>query len=88
MYVRHPLSKVIKLPYSKVTKKGQTTIPVEYRIKYNMREGTIVAFEETAEGLIIKPVPDIVDSAGKLSKYADPKELIAALIKAREENFR
>jgi hypothetical protein len=53
-----------------------------------MREGTIVAFEETAEGLIVKPVPDIVDSAGKLSKYADPKELIAALIKAREENFR
>ncbi|MEM2970807.1 MAG: AbrB/MazE/SpoVT family DNA-binding domain-containing protein [Candidatus Bathyarchaeia archaeon] len=76
------------MSYSKITKKGQTTIPVQYRRKYNMREGTLVIFEEAEDGLIIKPVPDIVDSAGKLAKYANPKELIAELIKAREENFR
>ncbi|MEM2995841.1 MAG: hypothetical protein QXI91_07535 [Candidatus Bathyarchaeia archaeon] len=45
-------------------------------------------FEEAEDGLIIKPVPDIVDSAGKLAKYANPRELIVELIKAREENFR
>lgn len=76
------------MSYSKITKKGKTTIPVQYRRKYNMREGTIVIFEETEDGLIIKPMPDVVDSAGKLAKYANPKELIAELIKAREENFR
>jgi len=76
------------MSYSKITKKGQTTIPVKYRKKYNLKEGVVVAFEETDEGLIIKPLPDIVDSAGTLSKYGDPKELLASLIKAREENFR
>ncbi len=76
------------MSYSKITKKGQTTIPVEYRRKYNLREGSLVVFEETEGGLIIRPVPDIADSAGVLSKFADPKELIAELIKAREEGFR
>lgn len=76
------------MSYSKITKKGQTTIPVQFRRKYNLKEGSLVIFEETEDGLIIKPMPDIVDSAGKLAKYGHPKELIAELIKAREENFR
>jgi len=74
--------------YSKVTKKGQMTIPVEYRRKYHLEEGVTVAFEETDEGLILKPLPDITDSAGALSKYANPKELLADLLRAREESFR
>lgn len=45
-------------------------------------------FEETENGSVMKTVPDIVNSPGKLAKYAHPKELIAKLIKAREENFR
>jgi AbrB family looped-hinge helix DNA binding protein len=76
------------MSYSKITKKGQMTIPVKYRRKYNFKEGAVVAFEETEDGLIIRPVPDIADSAGTLSKYADPKELLADLMKAREEAFR
>ncbi|KPV63880.1 MAG: SpoVT / AbrB like domain protein [Candidatus Bathyarchaeota archaeon BA2] len=76
------------MSYSKVTRKGQMTIPVEYRKKYNLKEGVVVAFEETEEGLIIRPVPDIADSAGALSKYGNPKELLAYLMKAREEGFR
>jgi len=76
------------MSYSKITKKGQMTIPVKLRRKYNLKEGVVVVFEETDNGLIIKPIPDIADSAGALSKYADPKELIANLIKTREANFR
>jgi len=76
------------MSYSKITKKGQITIPVEYRKKYNLREGVVIAFEEEQKGLIIRPIPDIADSAGALSKYADPRELLADLIKVREENFR
>jgi len=64
------------------------TIPVKFRRKYNLKEGTIIIFEETADGLLIKPVPDIADSAGALSKYANPKNVIADLLKTREENFR
>ena len=76
------------MSYSKITKKGQITIPIRYRRKYDLKEGIVVAIEETTEGLIIKPVPDITDSAGSLSKYANSKELILDLIRAREENFR
>jgi len=76
------------MSYSKITKKGQITIPVEYRRKYNLREGVTVAFEEEEKRLIIRPIPDIADSAGALSKYADPWELLADLMRVREENFR
>jgi len=74
--------------YSKVTKKGQVTIPVEYRRKYNLSEGAAIAFEETEKGLVIKPLPDITDSAGALARYADPKDLLTDLLKTREESFR
>jgi len=47
-----------------------------------------VAFKETDEGLLLKPVPDITDSAGKLSSYADIKEVLSELIRARKEDFR
>ena len=76
------------MSYSKITKKGQMTIPVRYRRKYNLKEGVVVAFEETVDGLMIKSVPDIADSAGVLSKYANLKELLLDVISAREENFR
>ncbi len=76
------------MSHSKITKKGQITIPIRYRRRYNLKEGAVVAFEESAEGLIVKPVPDIADSAGSLSKYANSKELVLEVIRAREENFR
>lgn len=48
----------------------------------------VVALEETEKGRIIKSVLDIADSAGALSKYADPRILLVELIKTREESFR
>ena len=77
-----------RTPYSKVTKKGQITIPVLLRRKQGLAEGVLVRFEEYPEGLVIKPVPDIVDSAGKLSTYARPKEVIRELLQNRKEEFR
>jgi AbrB family looped-hinge helix DNA binding protein len=74
--------------YSKVTKKGQTTIPVKYREKYNLSEGAIVAFEDTDRGILLKPLPDITDSAGALSSYADLKEVLSELMRNREKDFR
>jgi len=50
------------------------TIPIKYRKKYNLGEGVTVAFRETDEGLLLKPIPDITDSAGTLSSYADIKK--------------
>ncbi len=76
------------MSYSKITKKGQMTIPIKYRKKYNLREGVTVDFKETGEGLLLKPIPDIADSAGALSSYAGSEEVLSGLIKARREGFR
>ena len=77
------------MSYSKVTKKGQVTIPSTMRKKYRIAEGATVAFEETSEGLLIKSLPDIVDSAGKLSMYARADEVLKDVLKKRkDEAFR
>lgn len=39
--------------YSRVQKKGQVTIPVEMRDKLGLKEGDLVAFIETDEGILI-----------------------------------
>ena len=77
------------MSYSKVTKKGQVTIPSTMRKKYRIVEGATVAFEETSEGLLTKSLPDIVDSAGKLSMYARADEVLKDVLKKRkDEAFR
>ena len=73
---------------SKVTQKGQTTIPAAYRRKYRLRKGSTVAFRETGEGILIEPLPDISDSGGSLAKYGDAGEIVAEMTKGRKEPFR
>jgi antitoxin PrlF len=38
-----------------VQKRGQVTIPIELRRKFGIEEGSIVAFTETEEGILISP---------------------------------
>ncbi len=73
---------------SRVTQKGQTTIPAAYRRKYRIREGSVVAFRETSEGIIIEPLQDISDSGGSLAKYGDAGEIVAEITRGRKEPFR
>ncbi len=40
---------------SKVQAKGQVTIPVEIRRKWDLEKGDLVAFVETERGVIISP---------------------------------
>lgn len=40
---------------SKVQEKGQVTIPVEIRRKWELGKGDLVAFVETEEGVLIRP---------------------------------
>jgi len=40
---------------SKVQRKGQVTIPVEIREKWQLKEGDLIAFSETTHGVIISP---------------------------------
>ena len=76
------------MPYTKITKKGQMSIPVKYRRKYNLTEGATVAFKETNEGLLLKPMPYIADSAGALASYADLKDVLSDIIRSRKEDYR
>lgn len=48
----------------KVTRKGQITIPANYRKKYKIREGLRVAFKDESGKLIIEPITPIEDLAG------------------------
>lgn len=41
--------------YAKVQKKGQVTIPAEFREKLGLKEGDLVAFLETDAGILISP---------------------------------
>lgn len=76
------------MSYSKVTKKGQVTIPSYLRQEQGFAEGVVVAFKKTKEGLVIEPVHDMADSAGKLSKFGTADEVIRDLVMSRERDFR
>jgi AbrB family looped-hinge helix DNA binding protein len=56
---------------SKVTRKGQVTIPVDIREKLHINEGDTVYFEERDGRLEVLRSQDIVDrTAGALADYA------------------
>jgi AbrB family looped-hinge helix DNA binding protein len=76
------------MPYSKVTSKGQMTIPAGARRKYGLEEGSIVVVEERQDGLLLKRAPDIIASAGALSEFGDANEIVQDLVKSRTKAFR
>ncbi len=70
--------------YSKVTKKGQITIPSALRKKYLIKAGSSVRFEVADGVLVVRPIRDITSSAGSLSKYARAKDVLKELLRERE----
>ena len=50
---------------TKVTKKGQITIPIEYRKEFKLHVGSVVELKKSEAGIIIKkPKMDIMDLKG------------------------
>src|SRR2546427_11664846 len=47
-----------------VTRKGQTTIPVEMRRKYAIEEGSRLEVIDTGDGILLKPEQTTADLAG------------------------
>jgi AbrB family looped-hinge helix DNA binding protein len=69
---------------SKVTRKGQITIPSEFRARHKIVKGSVVQLTDEGSRLIIEPVPDLLDLAGAdAGKYA-PHELKRMLDESRE----
>ena len=60
------LKKVVK-----VTRRGQTTIPVEFRRRHNIKEGSRLLLEDRGEAMLIRPVPQLEDMGGYLAKVGD-----------------
>jgi len=69
-----------------VTRKGQTTIPAQLRIKYKIEEGTRLEVIETGEGILFKPKKSTIDLAGSGAEYANPEEMKKLLDRLREED--
>lgn len=56
---------------TKMTRKGQITIPVSIRKALDMHEGDVLVVERVGDDVVLKRATDIVDrTAGALAHYA------------------
>jgi len=78
--VENPLGVVVK-----VTRRGQTTLPMEHRRRLGIKEGDHLLIEETAQGLLVRRVPDLTDLAGADAKYGTIEEAKRMIERMREE---
>lgn len=69
----------------KVTRRGQTTIPVELRQKLGIKEGDQLIVEATEKGILFRPIPRLEDMAGADAKYGKVEEIKKEIDKLREE---
>ena len=67
-----------------VTRKGQTTIPIKLREKYNIEEGTRLQVFDTKDGILLRPKQSTLDLAGSGARYASPDEMKRLLEKLRD----
>jgi AbrB family looped-hinge helix DNA binding protein len=69
----------------KVTRRGQTTIPVELRQKMGIKEGDQLMVEATEKGILFRRIPRLEDMAGVDAKYGKVEEIKKEIDKIREE---
>lgn len=69
----------------KVTRRGQTTIPQKIRKQCGVKEGDHLLVEATEEGILFKPIPNLLDMAGIDAKYATVEQVNKMIDKLREE---
>lgn len=67
-----------------VTRKGQTTIPIKLREKYNIEEGTRLQVLDTNDGILLRPKQSTLDLAGSGAKFASPDQMKRLLEKLRD----
>ena len=69
----------------KVTRRGQTTIPLKFREKFGIREGDELLVESTEEGVIFKVIPRLEDLAGVDARFDRVEKVKREIEKLREE---
>jgi AbrB family looped-hinge helix DNA binding protein len=69
----------------KVTRRGQTTIPLKIRKQCGIKEGDHLFVELTEKGILFKRVPKLLEMAGFDAGYGTPEEIKKEIEKLREE---
>jgi len=69
----------------KVTRRGQTTIPAEFREKFRIKEGDELVVESTERGLLLKVIPRLEELAGVDAGFGKVEEIKREVEKLREE---
>jgi antitoxin PrlF len=69
----------------KVTRKGQTTIPVGIREELGIKEGDELSVEATEHGVLFQRIPRIEECAGIFAGHTNVAELKKEIDKLREE---
>jgi AbrB family looped-hinge helix DNA binding protein len=69
-----------------VTRKGQTTIPIDLRKKYGIVEGSKLEVMDSGEGVLLKPKLSFFKLGGSGSDKATVKEMKELLDKLRDED--
>ena len=69
----------------KVTRRGQTTIPIKIRRQCGIKEGDRLSVEVTEKGILFKSIPKLLDMAGIDAGYATVEEVKKMVDKLREE---
>ena len=64
-----------EIKISKVTRKGQITIPSKFRVRHKILEGSVIQITDEGSRLIVEPVPDLLDLAGVDAGKYDPQRL-------------
>ena len=70
----------------KVKRKGQVTIPVELRRKFNIREGSFLEVEEQEKGILFKSLPPV--KAGDVVGKKTYNRIIRELDESRRKEWR
>jgi len=69
----------------KVTRKGQTTIPREFRERLRIKEGDMLLMEYRDNELIVKPIKKLEDLGGVDAEFGDIDEIKKEIEKMRAE---
>lgn len=69
----------------KVTRRGQTTIPAEFRRRHRIMEGSRLVVEDRGDALLVRPVPRLEDEGGSLAEKATLEEALETLRKSRAD---
>jgi AbrB family looped-hinge helix DNA binding protein len=81
----NPEKRTMENTIVKVTRRGQTTIPQKIRQQCGIKEGDRLIVEATENGVLFKPIPNMLDLIGVDAGYATVEQVNKMIDKLREE---